>query len=196
MQVAAIKQRLLGALILLLLGFICWPLLFDEYQSKPMDISSRVPPMPDFEEFEVEPYQGPEADRVNLPPEIKKTKEELKPETDLPSSKTLLKQARPAVQEQKKQSRALAQEFKRRPQTAPKAWVIQVGSFSRQSNCKKLVERLNKARFETYWRRSKQQKSLCEVYAGPYLRQADANAAKRKIDKAYKVKSWIKTYRP
>lgn len=196
MQVAAIKQRLLGALILLLLGFICWPLLFDEYQVKPMDTRSQVPPMPDFEEFEVEPYQGPEASVVSVPPSVEKTREALEPETDLPASKTLLQQTRPSLKEQKQQSEALAKEFKRRDKTAPKAWVIQVGSFSRQSNSKQLVARLSKSGFKAYWRRSKHNKSLYEVYTGPYLRQADANADKRKIDKAYKVKSWIKTYRP
>lgn len=196
MQAAAIKQRLLGALILVLVGFLAWPLIFDDYQTQPMDTSSRVPPMPDFDEFEIEPYQGPETQRVATAKPAQNKANTEPPKADLPSSKKLQQQNKPSVVQQQQQAKALAKERQRAVKAAPKAWVIQVGSFSKQSNTENLVKKLSNSGLKAYWRRSQGKKQFYTVYVGPYLRSADANADKAKIDKRYNLKAWVKTYQP
>lgn len=49
-----LKQRLVGALVLIALGVVFWPVIFVQSERQPMDRDSQVPPMPKLRTMQIE----------------------------------------------------------------------------------------------------------------------------------------------
>ncbi|MET1255609.1 SPOR domain-containing protein [Aliikangiella maris] len=90
-------------------------------------------------------------------------------------------------------------------QSAPKSnnfqqsgWVIQVASFTSETNAKNLVTKLKAAEFKAYRRvfTNAQGKSVYRVYTGPYAEQEQASGHLKTIEKITRTKGLVKSYDP
>lgn len=197
------KQRLVGAVVLVCLALILWPVLFSDNTGPVMDRTSQIPPMPEFEKYEVPqpirpeqviPVKEPEIeseppkDQVPPPPEQKVAQPEApakpaaspkpavspKPKTAVkPSSKTVEK---PTLNEQ----------------NLPQGWVLQVASFSQEQNARELQTELQAMGYKAFTRPvTTTQGKAVRVYVGPKFNKLGFEKERAVIDKKYKVKSIV-----
>lgn len=79
----------------------------------------------------------------------------------------------------------------------PRAWVLQVGSFSEQSKANELTETLRGKKFKAFKKTVEiEGKTLHRVYVGPKLDRRRVLADKEKIDKLLATNSIVINYVP
>lgn len=75
-------------------------------------------------------------------------------------------------------------------------WIVQVGSFASQQNAQAMVSRLKKGNLKAFMRDFKSNgDSIYRVLVGPFVRQTEADEAKRTIDRRFQVKSFVANWR-
>ncbi len=75
-------------------------------------------------------------------------------------------------------------------------WIVQVGSFASQENAKAMVSRLKKGELKAFMRDFKSNgDTIYRVLVGPFVRQTEADDAKRTIDRRFQVKSFVANWR-
>lgn len=197
-----LKQRLLGAIVLVSLGVIFIPMLLTERgESDPLFLSSNIPakperstPPPSNNKLTVTELKVPTLKRVIVdvptqqePAEIDEkivtaTKEEMATlkvaKSDKSSTKTTEKQ----------QADKKAERFKTR-------WVVQVGSFGKEKNALSLRDQLRKKGYTTFvesidGKRGK----IYRVRVGPELTMASAEKLKEQLVKKTKLKGLVVQY--
>lgn len=168
------KQRLVGALVLICIAVILWPIIFSDPNQEILGRSSQIPDMPVFEKYSVAKPQRPD----NIEPVIIAPVE---PEAVKPASTADNRGAAPKPQQPGQDSRGL-----------PKSWVLQVASFSQASNAEELKRALQKKGYKAFTRKvGTQQGSAIRVYIGPKLSKTAFNKSKPRIDKAFSVNSMV-----
>ena len=214
-----LKQRLIGAVVLVALAVIFIPMFLEgpqepvmpdmqampEQQSMPREEESRafpetekvlpLPPMSVISEPVPEPESEPVVDSNPEPapvpePEPKKAKP-AKPV--VAKTKVEIKKAKP---EPVKSSKSPAE-----PKISPSvdnklgSWVIQAGSFSSQENAFNLRDKLRKAGYPTQVERVALDKGVSyRVRIGPYLDRDKAEAKIAKLNKAYQLNSRVMSH--
>lgn len=80
------------------------------------------------------------------------------------------------------------------PQAIPLGYNIQVASFVREANAKKLIDRLTAEKLPAYVNQVKgKEQSILRVFVGPIASQIDALAIKNQVDNTYRVESILVT---
>jgi len=171
-----LKQRLVGAAVLIALAVIFLPMLFDhpETEGGGTAPSTRVPPEPDFtRSMEVKTLDLPPPPPVPVTPDTEPGVSAAAQAT--PAGSAMSKSAEPKKVEPKKAEPKKAEPKKAEPKKAepkkaepkkaepgpaePKpvaaghrsaGWVVQVASFARRANALALQSRLRRAGFTTY----------------------------------------------
>jgi DedD protein len=171
-----IKQRIVGAVVLVSLALILWPLLFSPNDNIAMDRTTQIPDTPDFEKYtvsaptrptDIEPVETPQPTPV------------LAPETPAPSVEKKVSQQAPVLD-----SRNL-----------PVAWTLQVASFSDAANASVLTTKLIKQGYKAYTRTIKSSTSpSTRVYIGPRLTQDAFDKILPEINKSYGVNAIVVRY--
>lgn len=173
-----LRQRLVGALVLVALGVIFLPMLLDLGGSYEVDTASRIPPVPAIEPIVVAPAKIPENIPVAKQPAFPLDREEESvPEmssTDTPIQEPRLSEA-----------------------GLPEAWVLQVGSFRDQTNAEELKAKLVDAGFTAFVRvvnvdRGKNYR----VLVGPKVLKEKILADQRVIEKKFAIKSLLLKFEP
>lgn len=79
----------------------------------------------------------------------------------------------------------------------PKAWVVQLGTFSNQNNATRLLAKLQLNGFDAYSRRltMKNGKSLVRVFVGPQISLSKAKAIKAKLLNQFKLSGVVRRYK-
>ena len=168
------KQRLVGAIVLVVVALILWPVIFSDPNSVVMDRSSQIPPKPAFEKYQmkdpvrphiVQPVSKPKPDTAAVKPAAKaQAKIKAKPETTTRLNKDGL----------------------------PEAWVLQVASFTQPKKADELKQALQKQGYKAFTRViATKESKLRQVFIGPRFTKDAFNKDKNIIDKRYKVKSLI-----
>ena len=215
-----LKQRIVGALVLVSLAVIFVPMLFDEphtdRQSRVIDLpeepafpsmDNEAPPeMADPEGTEPETMSGqmPEPDQkapaYTLQEGTSGTRNvepapEPAPEVSEPEPETAPAVAAPAP------SPAPAAESK--PEPAPEkdpqyskvldgAWLVQLGSFGNADNAKRLRDKVREQGYDAYIQSvDREGASLSRVFSGPFASEDDARSAKAKLDKSFSLNSLV-----
>ena len=167
-----LKQRLIGAIILISLAVIFVPMLIGEKPTDSEIISIEIPEAPKDLELD---------SRILTLPE---QSEEVLAEVSI-SSKSgakvtkLLQPAIPKPPEMKKVEGITA-------------WVVQVGSFSDQKNANALSTKLMKAGFTAFVEQSSNNKGdVFRVRVGPELSKEKAGAVSAKLKKAHQLPNAI-----
>lgn len=169
-----LKQRIVGSLVLALIGFLLFSWLFNFTDPKRVDRNSLIPPAPDIKAADIAMAKRPKA--VNA-------KQQVAPIFDVNKSF-------PAAKDD-------ANNFGLNASGLPNAWVLQVASFEEQSLADELTDSLRAQQFKAFKKTVEiAGKMVHRVYIGPKLDKRQAFADKAKIDKLLATDSIVLKYAP
>lgn len=195
-----LKQRLVGALVVIALGVLLWPRLFPDPVQPILDRNAQVPPMPSVENLQYpapEPVTGLDAagDRYDaaIAQEARAMEKAAQAQAAAAGSATVepaaieetgappLGAGKPAVDER----------------GIPVAWVLQVVSVSSKSKAESLVEELMAKGLKAYFRPLvRADKTLYQVYVGPRFELQAMRDIKAQVDEELRLKAIIVRYVP
>lgn len=168
-----LKQRLIGAILLLALAVIFLPVLFDRDPIEPVDRTSQIPPPPDIITVEITAPDMPEVQDLAPPPEqmyVPDEEQVIDLQAELPGLNA---------------------------NGVPKSWVLQIASFRLPEHADKLREQLVAKGFAAYTRRVKSQNgSITRVLVGPKLDKQALIINKQEIDKFFNVEALLLEFKP
>lgn len=206
-----LKQRLVGALVLISLAVIFLPLVFDRQQQR-IDTSPYAIPekpaititAPNMEPIEQAAREQHAA--VAKVTEEKRIQDEASAAADhSPAVASVPAQPQPTSVEQTReyleQEKAVDATLQDQPvtTTVPLAdsWVIQVGAFSSEANAKGLQDKLKSAGYPAFVKGSKAASGmLYKVYVGPEIRRTQLEQQKTELERKYNLKALILKYIP
>jgi len=185
-----LKQRIIGALVLVALGIIFIPVLFDRERIAPVDRVTQIPPEPEKKMLSLpEPPVAPRTPDAEL-------KKEIDGRFDI-------------EKEDAAKQREQAQEAEATPTTTPKAtpkekkveklgaWVLQVASYESKQRASETLKELEKMDFRGFTRETETSVGKrTRLYVGPNVSKDELEKAKSVIDKKFRVDSLILKFRP
>ncbi len=209
-----LKQRLIGALILVALGVIFWPIIFvdpPEQTVQPMSI----PPRPSVD---TSPVAQPSAESLRASAERQVDGEAAaagdaalaSPATEREDAAEAIA-ARPATDADPAPAKPAGDKGISVPRTrleapvspeldadgVPIAWILQVATMSSESKAEALRSALLAVDEKAYVKRVRRgDKSLYRVYVGPKFERARLESLKPRVDAEFKVESLIVRYLP
>ena len=203
-----LKQRLVGALILVALGVVFWPIIFVEPGSQPAAEQTRMPPRPQVDTTPIEP-----PDQVGLRPArlVTSRAEVIEVDAPLPDPAPPFEPApeplaaepvpapkQPASKPPASPTREVAPEkLATDSQGVPIAWILQVVSVSSADKAEQLRQQLVAKDRKAYTRKiSSNGKTLYRVYVGPKFERARLESLKKQVDKEFGVNSMVVRYIP
>jgi DedD protein len=202
-----LKQRLVGALILVALGVVFWPIIFVEPGDSSGDERARIPPRPAVDPT---PVVSPDMAGLRPSPEIEARaeaepepapppEEEVEPPkpsapvavTPEPAPPPVEKKAVPRTRTEAPEKPTLDSDG------LPVAWILQVASVSSADKADQLRQKLLAMGHKAYVKRVKRgDKSLYRVYIGPKFERVRLERIQAEIDTEFRVKSMIARYVP
>lgn len=215
-----LKQRLVGALILVALGVVFWPIIFVEPGERGGAGEDRIPPRP---QVDTTPVETPGMAGLRPSPEVARDQADderplltLTPgsppataETTAASGATTASAhaAAAATPAPETGSEAVTAEKKTRSeppvkpvvdeQGIPVVWILRVASVSSEERAEQLRKRLLDLGHKAYTKKVKSGgKSLYRVYVGPKAEKAKLEKIKPGIDAEFGVVSMITRYYP
>ncbi len=191
-----LKQRLVGATVLVVLGIIVLPMILD----KPVSLESE----PEVTNIEL-PYSTVEKkpERTQIIPEEVIARYE-RPE-DKQAPPTTQQEEKPAMVNQDKEKISSPEikpviSPKVQPEKPPektkgsKQWVVQMGSFSSKENADRLVQRLKAQKFLAYFEGvDSNGRVVYRVRVGPFDTKSKTEEMKQKLDQKENLKTLIVT---
>jgi DedD protein len=203
-----LKQRLIGALILIALGVVFWPIIFVEPDAAEGLAGARMPAPPAVNTTPIEP-----PDRAGL-----RTGRELTIQAQAKEREQAIEEeviaAQPVVSEpevaavEKPVAQVVPEPIKHTRSEAPVkpaidsegvpiAWILQVVSVSVKANAESVRDKLISAGHKAYIKPVRRDdKSLYRVYIGPKFERAKLVSVQPKVDKQFSVKSMVVRYVP
>jgi DedD protein len=200
--VNGLKQRIIGALVLISLAVIFVPMVFDEPHSERTSASINIPEEPPFPEVEapasdIAPPPSYQQDRSastgsasqdyrimesDGPAKAEPAPSASVPEKPVASGKT----ETPEKAEQAEQASA---EFTR---SLEGAWVVQLGSFGNGDNARRLRDKVRDKGYNSHLQEVvRGENTLTRVFSGPFAEKSKAEAAKRVLDEAFSLTSLV-----
>lgn len=171
-----LKQRIVGALVLIALAVIIIPLMFDFSSSREVDTQSQIPPRP-----EIKPVIVPEPVRPENIIPAKSDEEIFQFGVDSAEQGSSLDDEAPALS----------------PEGLPAGWVLQVGSFRDSDSAKTLLKNLLEDGFKAFVReKSEGTGTLSRVFVGPDVLKKKLVKEKTAIDKKYGVDAILVRFEP
>ena len=179
----ALKQRLVGAIVLVALAVIFLPMLLDGAGTRDDVVREvRIPERPDLAEAELddvpeaaEPIDEPaEQDPVTLPDETAEAEREADRETQAEA---------PEVAEDDTPAPAAEEhDVDAHEPEGPGSWAVQTGSFSERDNAETQRDRLQEAGYEAFLaERERDGNRLWRVRVGPVATEEDAKVIRDRI---------------
>lgn len=181
------RQRLVGALVLLSAGVVLWSILFTGPAAYRVDRQTQIPPMPAVQQPEpIEPRRPENIPEVAEPEPLPEP-----PVPDLSSKNAESEDAKAKAADEKATTVDVHT-------GEANAWVIQVASFSSVANAENLQKRLREKGYKAYVRSvpGSSGKPLQRVFVGPELRREVALEQKSEIEAAFKLKALLHNYEP
>ena len=204
-----LKQRLVGALILVALGVVFWPIIFVEPGEQVAAEQSRIPPRP---EVDVTPIEPPDLAGLRPSPELAADRQAVQQDRVAPAAAVVATDEAGATQTQTEPQPAIAaappakqprtrSEAPERPvidsDGVPVAWILQVASVSSVAKADELRDRLLAMQFKAYVKKvGHAERDLYRVYIGPKFEKARLESIRKQIDAEFGVKSMITRYVP
>jgi DedD protein len=190
------KHRLVGAAVLVGLGIIAWPVVFDTTPVREISQRSQIPAPPAMEPFEVA-----EPAPVALPPEP--DSEHLRASIpDAPAEEPVAPVVEDAAFVPKARSPAAAAVPKvpaptNDSQGLPEQWALQLGVFAARANALELRERAEKAGFHALVQPvGKGTGARYRVYVAPKLDRAAVARLAPDVQRKLGIKGYVTRYYP
>lgn len=187
-----LKQRLVGALVLLALGVLFVPVLFEPENRRSVDRTTQIPPAPQIKPVEVaEPQRNerieeakPAREMYQLLPE--ESEQPTESAVDTNNSKAV------ATQQSAKPDRNVLDD-----RGVPKAWAVQVASFNTEKRALVLRDQLLDKEYPAFTRTLDTSKGrVTRVYVGPKINRDKARKLKTELDKSLKIDSLVVKFSP
>ena len=209
-----LKQRLVGALILVALGVVFWPIIFVEPGDEAVAQQARIPPRP---EVVTTPIAVPDMAGLRASPEraVPAETEPVEPpapepelKADIIAKESVEKAPAPVIDKPAPAPIVASQRVERTRSEAPQklvldadgvpvAWILQVASVSSADKADQLRQRLLKMDQKAYVKKVRRgDKNLYRVYIGPKFERAALEKTKAQIDAEFGVTSMIARYYP
>jgi len=202
-----IKQRMVGALVLVALAVIFLPMLFtreDEMRQVHVE-APQAPAMPSLPEVKVEPVAVPEPQVI---PEEPQPAPVVVNESTAPASPpsqpiTPSPQAQAQAQAQPVKPQASAPAAKVEAKAAapskidvnglPVSWSIQLASLSNRAGAEKLQQTLRSQGYNAYIRSAG---GMNRVYVGPLIERAEAERVRDAVNRQNSLKGFVVRFQP
>ncbi|MEH6588235.1 MAG: SPOR domain-containing protein [Halioglobus sp.] len=215
-----LKQRLVGALILVALGVVFWPIIFVEPGEQAGAEATQIPPRPVVQSTPVEPPDmaglRPSRDIVKVSePDPQPQQRELltlapeAPPVNTISASSDSTQTRPAASKPKPAPKPAPKPIEKKTRTEapvkpaldadgiPIAWILRVASVSSASNADQLRKDLLDMGHKAYVKKIKSNgKTLYRVYVGPKAEKERLHKIQGSIDAKFAVTTMITRYYP
>lgn len=202
-----LKQRIIGALVLVSLAVIFVPMMFDEPHSERESTSIKIPEEPPFPEVEAPEPEVAEAPAYRLEESGSGDQQPVVEEPafgDSPQAVSEVEAPEPAptVEEpevsQQEASEPEPQEPVREEDAAEftrsleGAWVVQLGSFGSADNARNLRNKVRDKGYNSHLQEvTRGDAELTRVFSGPFAEKAEAEKAKQVLDKAFGLNSLV-----
>lgn len=205
------KQRMVGALVLVALAVIFLPMLFtreDEMRQLRVE-APQAPAMPSLPEVKVDPVTVPQPQEV---PEAPQSAPVVVDESTAPASTpsqpiTASPQTQAQAQPAKPQAAAPAAKVETKPaataaQAAPSkidvnglpvSWSIQLASLSNRAGAEKLQQTLRSQGYNAYIRSAG---GMNRVYVGPLIERAEAERVRDAVNRQNSLKGFVVRFQP
>lgn len=168
-----LKQRLVGALVLLALAVIFLPVLFDRDPMAPVDRTTQIPPAPEVITVAIHPPAEPEIMDTAPDPATMYVPEEADEVAATPEPPGFAADG------------------------TPKAWVLQIASFREKDLAENLRAKLAQQNYEAYTRVvSYKNGTVHRVYVGPKLDKESLLQQKDSIEKDLGLKTLVLPFTP
>lgn len=202
-----LKQRVVGAAVLVALAVVFIPIFLDDgappppvpdavsIPPEPSGFESRVVPLDEAREAAIEagidadlaPPAVPPQEPPAVPPA---PMEESQPET---TAAPALPPAAPAAPEPRPEARS--PDAADTPRAEVVAWTVQLGSFANDENAKRLIEKLRAADYPAYLeRRTDNGETAFKVRVGPEVRREDAESLRATLHKEFGLEGMLLRY--
>jgi DedD protein len=195
---SVLKQRLVGALILIALGAIFWPMIFVNTGLAPIDQRSQIPPTISTRQVEIPiPQPSARVTTAQSPSEAAEINPYLAVVTDTSTSSDTPPVKRELQPAETAPKVAIADKPALDKNGIPIAWVLQVASFEKAETATKVRQELIAMGYKADSRTvSSAGKKLVRVTVGPKFDRQTLVKTKLILDKHYKVNSIIARYTP
>ncbi|PSF04787.1 sporulation protein [Marinobacter fuscus] len=205
-----LKQRIIGALVLVSLAVIFVPMIFDEPHSRRESTAITIPEEPPFPEVDLPDQSG---EPIATPPVATEPSE-----TERAGSgyRIIEEPAEEPQNRAEEPEKAIVSEPEAaKPEEAVKrvlvgdaeiadkaefsgslagAWVVQLGSFGNADNAQRLRDKVLEMGYGAHLQQvSRGDTSLTRVFSGPFVNKDDAARAKAELDKAFGLNSLVTT---
>lgn len=178
----ALKQRLVGAAVLVALAVIFLPAIFNGGRYVQIDTLKEVPPAPSVAGLAIEAPTLPQGMTV---------------EQSMPVSEMYAMEPKPLSTAEKIQSATRAVTGSVEPgldsKKYPNAWVLQVGVFSDKTKADALKKKLQAKGYRAF---SRYRKNVTRVMIGPEVEQSAIKKIQSAVDKEFAVKSIVVKFEP
>ncbi len=182
----SVKQRLIGAVVLLLISASIWPIIFRPAERKDVVVESLIPPPPPLEMFEI-----PEQEDPKPIPSVIQVLENQRPEFDPEAIDDLNKkdieqlELLVAEKEALPDTQQLEQDITENLAKPATLWAIQLGAFSQSKNAENLADSMrNKGYSVVVQSRFYKGQTLAFVYLGPYTLKTQAEKINAQLNSA------------
>lgn len=207
-SVDTLKQRVVGAFVIISLAVIFLPMIFDEPHQQQSNIIVPVPPRPSFKVIEIDKPIKPEFQRLELDTDTDKI---AKKESSVESVQNTSQSSSVVVEntntkrdgahtislEQSDQTKKAAPTKSTSPSVNhlpifKNVWMVQLGTFSQSDNAYQLRDQLRKDGFDGHTKKvDLNGNEAIRVFTGPFVDKKEAEKIKVKLDKKYKVDSRV-----
>jgi DedD protein len=218
--VDGLKQRIIGALVLVSLAVIFVPMLFDEPHSERTSTTIKIPEEPPFPEVEAPeselapaPSYGLESSDSGLaaPSSAQEAgdspgyrileeapgQDEMQDVTDSsdaaqPESGNAQESTNESAQTSEQTSENAATEAAEYERSLDGAWVVQLGSFGNADNARRLRDQVREKGYGSHLQEVvRGDTTLTRVFSGPFASKTEAESAKRALDDAFGLNSLV-----
>lgn len=187
----AVKHRLVGAAVLVAIGIIVWPVIFDTSVVREISQRSEIPPAPEMERFDI---VEPERPAMEPTPEYDELRRALPETAPAPAAS----EPPPTEAEGRRDAPAVPENVARPDeQGLPVLWAVQLGVFSVPENAQSLKERAEKAGYhavlQTVGGRGAKQ---YRVFVEPKLDRGAAEAMRKDLNAKLGIEGFVTRYYP
>ncbi|MBS8239050.1 sporulation protein [Marinobacter lipolyticus] len=212
-----LKQRIIGALVLVSLAVIFVPMLFDEPHSERTSSSIKIPEEPPFPEVDAPAPEVNDAPayRLEEPEEPQTSSSSMQSESPQPApSETTVDRNESASEEPEPAAQPVVAEPEQKPQPRDEpevtaadedesdpaeytgalegAWVVQLGSFGSAENARNLRNKVRDTGYSSHLQEIQRgDTTLTRVFSGPFAEKAEAERAKKSLDREFGLNSLV-----
>lgn len=203
-SVDSLKQRLVGAFVILSLAVIFLPMVFDKPHHEANSTIQMVPPKPKFETVVISKPQPIKIEPLEVDQETGRVGEGSSLSTPsraiVPAKEMTPAQASSEAEGESSATKSAGVEKQPAEQALPvpdnkppvfnNVWMVQIGTFSNKANAYALRDKVRASGISAHTKEVDSGKAV-RVFAGPFVTKKEAARIKKKVDANYKVESLV-----